>query len=104
MIFGFAFELAVGTLCIVFGLLVWLKQKVSLIHDYQYKNVKKADIPAYSRLVGIGLIIIGAGICVTGIFNLVESPAWWVPALVGFVSGFAVMHKAQKKYNGSWFG
>ena len=72
MIFGFIVELAVGILCIVLGLLIWKKQKVTLVHDYQYKNVKKEDIPAYCRLVGIGLIIIGAGICVTGFFNLFE--------------------------------
>lgn len=104
MIFGFVTELAVGALCIVFGLLIWLKQKVSLIHDYQYKNVKKSDIPAYSRLMGVGLLLMGAGICVTGVFNLFESSAWWLPVLMGFVSGFIVMHIAQKKYNGSWFG
>ncbi len=103
MIFGFVIELAVGLLCVVMGALIWKKQKVSLLHDYHYRNVKKEDIPAYSRLVGIGLIVIGAGICVTGLLNLIESSLWWVPMLIGFAAGIGVMNKAQKKYNGSWF-
>ncbi len=104
MIFGVIIEAAVGLLCIVLGIILWKKQKVSLVHDYQYKNVKKDDIPAYSRLLGIGIILVGAGICVTGIMNLFESSLWWIPLLVGVVAGFLVMHRSQKKYNGSWFG
>ncbi len=103
MIVGVIIEAAVGLLCIIMGFLIWLGRKVSLIHDYHYKNVAERDIPAYARLIGIGLILIGAGICATGLFNLVKSALWWVPMLVGFIAGFAVMNKAQKKYNGSWF-
>ena len=104
MIFGAIVEFAVGALCIILGLIIWLKQKISLVHDYHYKNVKKADVPAYCRLLGIGLIIIGAGIAVTGVFNLFESPLWWIPITIGFAAGLFIMHKAQMKYNGSWFG
>ncbi|MBR5427727.1 MAG: DUF3784 domain-containing protein [Clostridia bacterium] len=103
MIFGVITEFAVGLLCIVLGIILWAKQKVSLVHDYHYRNVKKEDIPAYTRLLGIGLVLMGAGICVTGLINLFESSLWWVPLVVGFVSGFLVMNRAQKKYNGSWF-
>ena len=103
MIVGFIAEASAGALCIGLGLLIWLKQKISLLHDYHYKNVKEKDVPAYTRLVGIGLLLIGAGICVTGVFNLIKSAFWWVPLLTGFLSGLTVLHKAQKKYNGSWF-
>lgn len=103
MIFGFIVELAVGLLCIILGLLLWIRQKVSLIHDYHHKNVKKEDVPAYTRLMGIGLILIGAGICVTGLMNLKESALWWIPMLIGFAAGLLVTNRAQKKYNGSWF-
>ena len=103
MIVGVITELAVGLLCIVLGLVIWKKQKVSLVHEYHYKNVKKEDIPAYTRLLGIGLILIGIGICGTGLLNLFESSFWWIPMLIGFAAGIIVMNKAQKKYNGSWF-
>lgn len=103
MIFGVIVELGVGLLCIVLGLLIWLKQKVSLVHDYHYRNVRKEDIPAYARLIGIGLVLIGAGVCITGLLNLLYSSIWWLPMIAGFIAGFIVMNRAQKKYNGSWF-
>ena len=104
MIFGFIVEASVGILCIVLGLIVWLKRKVSLLHSYHYKNVKEEDIPAYTRMIGIGLIVIGVGIAVTGVLNLLYLSLWWIPLVVGFGVGLTVMYIAQKKYNGSIMG
>ena len=104
MILGVIIELAVGAICTVLGVLLWKKQMVSFLHDYHYKHVKKEDIHAYTRQMGIGLIIIGAGIIITGLFNLVDSSLWWIPLLAGFVLGFVVITMAQKKYNGSVLG
>ncbi len=103
MVLGCIIEFSVGALCVVMGLLIWKKQKVSLIHDYHHRNVKKEDLPAYTRLSGISMILIGGGICVTGLLNLFESSLWWIPLTVGIVLGFLVMNMAQKMYNGSWF-
>ena len=104
MIFGVITELAVGAICIVLGILLWKKQRITILHDYHYKHVKKDDIPAYTRQLGIGLIIIGAGIIITGLFNLAYSALWWIPLLTGFVIGLAAIYRAQKKYNGSVLG
>lgn len=103
MIIGCTVEFMTGLACVVLGVLIWKKQKVSLIHDYHYRNVKKADIPAYTRSIGMGLILIGTGILITGIFDLMGSPLWWIPMLAGFVIGTAVIIIGQKKYNGSIF-
>ncbi len=102
MIFGVIVDLAVGALCIIMGLLLWRKQKITILHSYHYKHVKKEDIPAYTRQMGFGLMLIGAGICIMGLLNLARSSLWWVPLLAGFVLGLIVLHKAQMKYNGSW--
>ena len=51
----------------------------------------------------MGLILIGTGILITGIFDLMGSPLWWIPMLAGFVIGTAVIIIGQKKYNGSIF-
>ena len=104
MVFGAVIDFAVGALCVILGLLLWIKQKVSILHDYHYRNIKKEDIPAYTRQMGIGLIIIGAGITITGLLNLAHSSLWWIPLLVGFVFGLIVICMAQKKYNGSLSG
>ena len=104
MIVGFIIEALVGGLLIVLGLILWIKRAVSILHSYHYKNVKEEDLPAYCRFVGIGLTVMGAGMIVTGIFNLLYLALWWVPMVVGFVIGFALFLYAQKKYNGSVMG
>ena len=104
MIFGCIVEGLVGLLCIVLGVLLWKKQMISLLHDYHHKHVKQKDIPAYTKQIGIGLILVGAGILITGVLNLFYSAYWWVALVAGFVSGLIVMYKAQKKYNGSVMG
>ena len=104
MIWGVLIELTVGAACIILGMLLWKKQRVSILHDYHYRHVKKDDIPAYTRQMGIGLIITGTGIIISGLLNLVYSSLWWIPLLAGFVLGFVVITMAQKKYNGSVLG
>ena len=104
MIAEFIIFMAIGILCIVLGLILWRKQKISLVHDYHYRKVKKDDIPAYTRLIGIGLLLIGGGCCLSGIINIVfRTEAGWIAFAAGFVSGIILMHKAQKTFNGSWF-
>ena len=96
---------SIGALLIVLGLIVWKKQKISLVHDYHHRHVKKQDVGAYTRLIGIGLIVIGSGIGVTEAVNLATNSGWgWIAFGVGFVAGIVFMSKAQRKYNGSWFG
>ena len=104
MILGVIIDLAVGAALVILGILLWKKQMVSILHDYHYKNVKKEDLPAYTRQVGIGLIVIGAGIIITGLLNLAYSSFWWVSLLAGFGLGIIVIYRAQKKYNGSVLG
>ena len=103
IIVGVSIEEAVGVLLIVLGLVIWIKKAVSLLHTYHYKHVEEEDIPAYCRVIGIALILMGVGLCITGVLNLFESAWWWIPLTVGFVVGIAVFIFAQKKYNGSIF-
>ena len=103
MIGGVIVDWLVALLCVGMGLLIWKKQKISLLHDYHYRNVKKEDVPAYARLMGIGLVLIGIGVFLTGLFMLLEIPFWWSPLVFGLAIGFVICHVAQTKYNGSWF-
>ncbi len=105
MIVGFLIELAVGLSCLVLGWLLWKKQKVSILHDYHYKHVREEDLPAYARGMGLGLGLLGAGICLAGFANLANRAGLSLALVgLGFAGGIAVMHRAQKKYNGSWLG
>ena len=95
----------VGVILIILGLITWKKQKLSIIHSYHHQNVKTEDIPAYARLMGIGQIVIGAGLCVTAILGLMTQNI--MLSLSGFtvslIIGVIIFHKAHMKYNGSWF-
>ena len=103
MIIGLIIEFSAGILLTALGLSVWKKKNVSLLHDYHVRNVKEEDLADYSRLMGQGLIVMGAGVCVCGLLDMMSLSFWWVPLVAGFVIGFLMMNKAQKKYNGSWF-
>lgn len=104
MIIAFLIELAIGLVCVGLGLLIWLKRKISLVNETQCRYVKSADIPAYTRLIGIGLVLMGIGVCMTGVLNLFTSNFWWLALLLGIVAGVVVFAQAQKKYNnGAWF-
>ena len=103
MIVGSVTLLAVGLLCVVIGANIGIKKNISLIHDYHRRNVKESDLPAYCLLIGIGLIIIGVGTCLSGVLILTYLPLWWIPLPVGAAIGLYFIFKAQKKYNGSVF-
>ena len=104
MIVGVIILFAVAALCVVLGLLIWKKQKISLVHDYHHWNVSEQDVPAYCRKVGVSLIVMGAGIGLDGVANLFQRDSLGYLALAaGIIGGLIVMHRAQKRYNGGWF-
>ncbi len=96
---------AVGLLLIVLGLLTWKKQRVTIIHEYHRKNVKKEDLPEYAREMGIAQIVIGIGLCLTGILLAATVSVFaWIPFVANLLAGLYIMHRALTKYNGGWFG
>ncbi len=61
-------------------------------------------MPAYTRAMGIGQIVIGAGLCVTGVRSCFgQSPVSLITLAAGIIGGLIIFHKAQMRYNGSWF-
>ena len=94
----------VGIIFIILGLLMLKKQKIQLIHDYHYKNVKQQDVKAYIRLWGIALTLWGCCSCLVGMIDFIfRSGIGWVLFMIGMVVGFMIGNHAQKTYNGSWF-
>ena len=101
MIFGFIVCMAVGLLCIIVGIVIWTKQKLALIHDYLVENIRKEDVPAYTKQIGAGMILIGAGCCAMGASLLLERIS---PGLVGMAIGILIgtifLVRAQIRYGG----
>ena len=103
LIVACSIEIVIGALIVALGLLIWLKKMLKLLHAYHYKKVKEKDVPAYARMVGIALVLVGAGIAVTGVLDLLRVDLWWVSLVVGIGAGIVLLIVAQKKYNGSIF-
>ena len=101
MIFGVLIEISASAICIILGFLIWKKRRISLLHDYHYRNVKTEDIPAYTKQIGMSLIIIGIGIFITALLDLAYSSLWLISMFSGFAVGMALIIRTQKRYNGS---
>ncbi len=92
--------LPVGILFVALGLLIWKKEKITLIHDYHWDRVKNEDKPAYTALIGKGVLIIGIGAILTGIIDAVTNTGWgWLAFIAGFVAGVVLFLRAQFGYN-----
>ena len=94
---GYLITGAVGVLCIMLGIQIRVRQDISLIHDYHTERILPENILAYTRRIGIGLLLIGAGLCVTGVLCMIFGTLLcWIAAGIGTVCGCAVMLSAQK--------
>ncbi len=101
MVLGLIITLGVGVLCLIFGLLIWKKQKISLIHSYHYTHVSEENKKAYTAMMGKGITILGIGILLYGIFTFaLQIPFGWLFLLFGFIIGFGTTIRAQVKFNG----
>ncbi len=101
MIFGFVICLAVGILCMILGIIVWKKQKLSLIHDYHIQNIQPENVPAYTRQIGAGLILCGAGCWTIGTAIVTEKTGLLIVGLLlGLLIGTAILAGAQIRYGG----
>lgn len=102
--FEFIFMGVIGLLFLTLGLLIWKKQKITLIHSYHYKNVKEESKPAYTAKMGKALIVMSIGMFLTGIVDCMTGTAYgWICFGTFFVTGFILVFITQKKYNGGLF-
>ena len=101
MLIGLIVFLGVGILFLALGTVLWKKQRIDLVNAWHMRHVKKGDVAAYTKLMGLSLIAIGVGCVITGVVACIfENNLGWIALPVGFVVGFALIWKAQKKYNG----
>lgn len=101
-LFTFIFLSGMGMIFLIIGLLIWKKEKITLIHDYHYTKVKDKDKKAYTAMMGKGICLMGIGIIFTAIINCFSNYGWYAFG-VGFIGGFILIIIAQKRYNGGFF-
>ena len=89
-----------GILFIVLGWLIWKKQKMNLIIRYHCDKVREENKEAYCRLAGIGVLLMGLGFLLSGIFTVFfQSVFTFIPMAAGLVIGIALLISAVVKYN-----
>ena len=77
---------------------------VRTVHRHNRRRVSQEDIPAYSRMMGIGTMVIGASVAVAaGLLMLSGQEAFYWIIAAGCVAGLAGMAFAQFRYNGGLF-
>ena len=89
-----------GVLFAVLGWLIWKKQKMNLIIRYHCDKVREENKEAYCKLAGIGVLLMGLGFFLSGIFTVFfQSVFTFIPMAAGLVIGIALLITAVVKYN-----
>ena len=95
-----ALPLLMGCGVMVYGLILWKKQKITWIHSYHRRYVRTEDIPALTKAVGSGSIIIGFGILFFGAILMLSSSMWgFAGYLIALPVGVIRMVRAVNRYN-----
>lgn len=92
--------LSAGLVLAGFGLAIGKKQKIGLLHSYHYHKVTEENKPAFCRRAGTGILIIGAGLALSGICTALTGRLLslvFIPA--GLVIGLALLISAEIRYN-----
>lgn len=103
--FGILFIL-IGAMLVIIGLILWKKQKISLIHDYHYTKVKAEDIKSYTKVMGKATIATGMSFMLMGILEMITSIPSYMGGLIlilGLIVSGVMFYRAQKKYNKGMF-
>ena len=107
---GYILSALIGVVCIVLGISN-MNGNISSIHSYHRQRVSEENILPFGRLVGLGTIIVGAGIIFFSIMStiseLVATPILSIIGIavmfIGIFVGLGVSIYAMKKYNGGVF-
>jgi len=90
----------VGIVFVILGMMIWKKEKISLLHDYHYDRVSEEDKKAFCALSGKGVLVIGVGLLTTSVIIGITDSAWSFLAFgIGFLIGMIMLIYAGTKYN-----
>ena len=91
-----------GFVFIRLGMDIWKKRKTELIIRYHCDRVSEENKPAYCRLAGIGVFVIGIGFVLSGICAaFMQSVLIFIPMTAGLTAGIALLILAGSRYNHS---
>ena len=99
IVIGILFVL-LGLVFIWLGLAIWKKERIDLIIRHHMEKVSPGDKPAFCKLCGMGMCVIGTGFIVSGILiPFAGSLLSWAPMAIGLSAGIMLLFIAVKRYN-----
>ncbi len=99
LIIGIIFVI-LGAVFVRLGLIIWKKQRIDLVIRHHMDQVSDDNKRAYCKLLGIGILNLGIGFVVSGIWMLFAFDLHsWIPMAAGFVIGILLMTVSIIKYN-----
>lgn len=96
-----------GVLMILFGVTIWKKEKIYLIHGNNKVNIKKEEIKEYTESIGKAYIILGISELPVFVLGLTNNDIYdytsLIVSLLLFIMGMIKIVKTQKRYKtGIW--
>lgn len=89
-----------GALLIFLGLLVMIKQKISVFHYYHYDRVAREERIVFCYVSGAGLTVMGLGFLSCAIIMWLSGSLYGLAALAaGLAVGLFLLIFASMKYN-----
>ena len=90
----------IGILLIILGFLLWKKEMITLLHNYHVDKVTPENRKAFCKQSGIGLIVIGTGLLLTGVsLARTDSAYSFIWFASSFLVGLIMMIASGTKYN-----
>ncbi|MBQ1281749.1 MAG: hypothetical protein IIY16_05855 [Oscillospiraceae bacterium] len=88
-----------------------MKGNISSVHHYHRKRVKEIDRIPFGKKIGLGSIIIGVSLILSGAFSYAANAmqngllmrAGNIVMIIGFTVGIIISLQAINKYNGGLF-
>ena len=95
----YIYLLAIGIMTNVFGFFNF-KGNIASIHWYNRTKVTKENEKKYGKMMGIGMMIMGTGIIITALLQMIfDLEILWLIIVISIIIGLLFMLYAQFKYN-----
>ena len=95
----YIYLVAIGIMVNIFGHFNF-KGNINSIHWYNRARVTKENEKKYGKMMGIGMMIMGTGIIVTTLLQIIfDSESLWLITVISIIVGLLFMIYGQFKYN-----
>lgn len=95
----YIYLVAIGIMVNTFGFFNF-KGNINSIHWYNRARVTKENEKKYGKMMGLGMMIMGTGIIVTTLLQIIfDSESLWLITVISIIVGLLFMIYGQFKYN-----